>query len=259
MLSGIGLSVTLGRTRILSDIALTAEPGQVTAIVGPNGSGKSTLLRAISGDIACDGHVALNDQSIRALKPWQLAAMRAVLPQASVLTFPFTVREVVQMGAESGVPGHPGDVVSDALRLVDMGHKAGTAVQDLSGGEQQRVHLARVLAQIWQPVMDGAPRWLLLDEPVASLDIAHQLDVMTTARDYARGGGGVVVVMHDLNLTAMFADRVVMLRKGRVVASGTPGAVLTSANLSEVYGCRLRVNEIPAGDAVFLLPHSARC
>lgn len=259
MLAATGISVTIGRTPILGEVSFAARAGQVTAIVGPNGSGKSTLLKAISGDIACGGTIRLDGQDIRQLRPWQLAERRAVLAQASVLAFPFAVHQVVRMGAESGVSGHPGDVVTAALHRVDMGHKAAAVFPDLSGGEQQRVQLARVLAQIWQPVLAGQPRWLLLDEPVASLDIGHQLDVMRIARDYADRGGGVIVVLHDLNLTAMFADRVLMLKQGRIVADGTPGAVLTSACISDVYGCQLRVNTVPDRGAVFLLPHSAGC
>ncbi|MEL6532424.1 MAG: iron ABC transporter, partial [Pseudomonadota bacterium] len=121
----------------------------------------------------------------------------------------------------------------------------------------QRVQLARVLCQVWEPTFDGRPRWLFLDEPVSSLDIAHQLDVMAIAQDFARGGGGVVAVMHDLNLTAMFADKIAVMHQGRLVADGTPQEVMTDATLSRVYGCDLSVNQSPGPEATYILPHTA--
>lgn len=110
--------------------------------------------------------------------------------------------------------------------------------------------------QVWQPVDATGPRWLLLDEPVSSLDIAHQLTVMRLAADYARRGGGVVAVMHDLNLTALFAQRLILLGGGRVLHQGTPPEVLTDSLLSQAYGCRLRVNTVPE-HGIWVLPHAA--
>jgi iron complex transport system ATP-binding protein len=129
--------------------------------------------------------------------------------------------------------------------------------QDLSGGEQQRAHLARVLCQVWEPVVDGQPRWLLLDEPVASLDIGHQLVVMQCLQDYARKGGGVIAVMHDLNLTAMIADQIAMVSDGRIIADGSPEQVLTDVVLSNAYGCALRTNHVPQNCVGFILPQAA--
>jgi iron complex transport system ATP-binding protein len=144
-----------------------------------------------------------------------------------------------------------------ALARVGLAHCADRPFQDLSGGEAQRVMLARVLAQVWNPVQDGRPRWLLLDEPVSSLDIAHQLQVMEIARDFARAGGGVVTVMHDLNLTALFCDRVAVLAGGRRLALGRPGDVLCDEILSRAYGCTMRVSAPPLGGVPYVLPHSA--
>jgi iron complex transport system ATP-binding protein len=109
---------------------------------------------------------------------------------------------------------------------------------------------------VWEPVVDGSPRWLILDEPVASLDIGHQFTVMDLARRYAGAGGGVVAVMHDLNLTAMFADHVVLMQAGRIAAKGTPAEVLTDRTLAEVYGCPVPVNTTPPGGIPFLLPQA---
>ena len=217
----------------------------MTAIVGPNGSGKTTLLKAISGDLAYSGGIAINGRDLSGLRPWQAAEMRAVLPQATTLAFPFTVREIVTLGLMNGRSGAQAgaehEIVEEALARVDLDGFAGRYYQQLSGGEQQRVQLARVLCQVWLPVLDGAPRWLLLDEPVSSLDIRHQLVIMEIARDFAARGGGVVAVLHDLNLAAMHADVIYAIRDGRVAASGRPAQVLTEELMTEIFGCPLKV------------------
>lgn len=250
------IRVTYGKTEALCGIDLTARAGELTAIVGPNGSGKSTLLGAITATIPFRGSVSLNGQDIRALKPWQLAAQRAVLPQASTLAFPFTVLETVRLGLQAGSVGNRPEVPMQALARVGLAHYAQRTFQELSGGEAQRVMLARVLAQVWKPVRDGRPCWLLLDEPVSSLDIAHQLQVMQIALDFARAGGGVIAVMHDLNLTAQFADRVAVLAAGKRLAFGTPDDVLTDATLSRAYGCALRVSTPPPPGVPYILPQA---
>ncbi|EPX85716.1 heme ABC transporter ATP-binding protein [Salipiger mucosus] len=250
------IGVRYGRHEALGGVNLRARAGEVTAIVGPNGSGKSTLLGAITGTLPHAGRVILNGRDVAGQKPWELAAQRAVLPQATRLAFPFEVLEVVRLGQQAGTAGGRANVPMQALARVGMAHYAERIFQDLSGGEAQRVMLARVLAQVWSPVEAGVPRWLLLDEPVASLDIAHQLQVMEIARDFARAGGGVVTVMHDLNLTALFADRVLVLSGGRPLAFGTPQEVLTDDTLSRAYGCTLKVSRPPErADMPYVLPH----
>lgn len=251
------IRVSYGRREVLRGVGLTALPGEVTAIVGPNGSGKSTLLGAITASLPYQGRVSLNGRDIAAMPPWELAAQRAVLPQASRLAFPFTVIEVVRIGLQSGTAGDRPEVPMQALARVGLAHYAERTFHELSGGEAQRVMLARVLAQVWAPVEDGQPRWLLLDEPVSSLDIAHQLQVMQIARDFARAGGGVIAVMHDLNLTALYADRVAILADGGCLAFGTPAEVLTDDTLSRAYGCALRVSAPPPAGVPYILPHAA--
>lgn len=253
--------VSIGRKPILHGVDFTAAAGHVTAIVGPNGSGKTTFLKAVCNDLPHDGEIAINGHSLKRLKPWQNAAMRAVLPQATMLSFPFTVREIVALGLMGGRTGvcaaEATSLPEQALALVDLEGFAGRFYQELSGGEQQRVQLARVLCQVWLPVLDGAPRYLFLDEPVSSLDIKHQLIIMRIARDYAARGGGVVAILHDLNLTAMFADRVTVMRRGRVVARGKPGDVFTDEMILDVFDCPMRVGVPPAPGIPFILPQSA--
>ncbi len=256
-LHATGIRVRYGHRDALRGVTLHARAGEVMAIVGPNGSGKSTLLGAITGTVPHEGRVMLNGRDVIGQKPWALAAQRAVLPQTSQLAFPFSVIEIVRMGLQSGTAGDRPGVALHALRRVGLDGYADRPFQDLSGGEAQRVMLARVLAQVWAPVAHGQPRWLLLDEPVASLDIAHQLQVMQIARDFADAGGGVIAVMHDLNLSALFADRIAVLADGQCIATGTPREVLTDAMLSRAYGCTLRVSALPTADVPFILPHAA--
>ena len=260
MIEALDVTVRLGSKTVLHDVSLTARAGALTAIVGPNGSGKTTTMKALAGEIACDGRVLIGGEDIRSLKPWQLATRRAVLPQASIISFPFTVREIVRMGLTvGGTPADPGladRIAREALDAVDLGGFAGRFYQELSGGEQQRVQLARALSQIWEPVRDGRPAYLLLDEPVSSLDIRHQLTIMRLAADYCRRGGGVVAIMHDLNLTAMFADQVVMMKEGRVVAAGAPQAIMTDGMMETVFGCPMRVSVPPPAGIPFVLPQT---
>lgn len=250
------ITVSLGRTAILHGVDFIAEVGEVTAIVGPNGSGKSTLLRAITGELDYGGQVMLNGTDIKTLRGWELAAIRGVLPQSTTIAFPFTAIEIVRLGLSSGLSATQSDIPLRALQKVDLPQFADRFYHELSGGEQQRVQLARVLAQIWQPVVDGEPRWLILDEPVASLDIGHQLVVMDLARDFASRGGGVIAVMHDLNLTAMFADKVFVMSNGSVAMKGTTKDTISSDMLLEIYQCPLKVNEIPPSNVPFLLPQA---
>ncbi|MDO5371806.1 MAG: heme ABC transporter ATP-binding protein [Paracoccus sp. (in: a-proteobacteria)] len=249
------LSLSLGRRPVLHRIDFAARPGTLTAIVGPNGSGKTTLLRALTGELAAERRVTLDGRALEDWPPAALARRRAVLPQSVTLAFPFTVLEIVKLGCE--VRGVSGDTPAlDALAAVGLAAHVGRPCQQLSGGEQQRAQLARVLAQVGGPSGVEGPNWLLLDEPVSALDIGHQLAVMRLARDFAAGGGGVVAVMHDLNLTAMFADRVVLMESGRLAAEGAPAEVLTSDRLSQVYACPLQVGKAPA-EGPFILPQSA--
>jgi iron complex transport system ATP-binding protein len=258
MLTATDIHVALSGTSVLKGATFRAEAGQITAIVGPNGSGKTTLLRAMTQDLHYRGQVMLDGSDIASFPGWKLATRRGVLPQASRIAFPFTVLEIVRLGLTAAAVAAPENRAGEALARVGLAGFEGRFYQELSGGEQQRAQLARVLCQVWEPVGPDGQRWLFLDEPVASLDIGHQLEVMDLMRDYAARGGGVVAVMHDLNLTALYARSVAMLAEGRVVAQGTPAEVLTDKILSRAYGCALRVNSAPKPPATYLLPHMAR-
>lgn len=253
--------VRLGGKVILHGVDLELAPGELVSVIGPNGSGKTTLVRALTGEVRAEGEIRLLGRRLSELRPRELAERRAVLPQASLLSFPFTVREVVRLGVSSGYPGVPLDALEGlperALERVDLAGFAGRFFQELSGGEQQRVQLARVLCQVWKPVVEGKPRCLLLDEPVSNLDVHHQLAIMRLARDFADRGGAVLAVMHDLNLAAMFSDRLIAMQNGRAAAVGPVKEVLTDELLRDVFGCALAVGVAPK-DVPFVLPQSVR-
>jgi iron complex transport system ATP-binding protein len=260
MITGTNICVELGRRRILDEVTFNARAGELTAIVGPNGSGKTTLLRALTGEQAFTGSVTFGGTPLSTLSAVDLAARRAVLPQAANIAFPFTVLELVRLGQVAGLSGDSPEErdlrPAQALARVGLEGYGGRLVQELSGGERQRAQLARVLVQIWDPVFEGRPRFLFLDEPVSALDIGHQLMIMHLARDFAEAGGGVIAIMHDLNLTSMFADQVTLLGEGRVRASGPPEDVLTDHALSTCYGCPLRTNTAPTTGRPWILPQA---
>lgn len=261
MIEGRAVSVSLGSKPIVSEVDVVARAGELTAIVGPNGCGKTTLLRALSGELPYAGSIRFNGRELSAMSPLEQSAWRAVLPQETSLSFPFTVREIVKLGQTTGYAGAPTDTTQNlpelALAAVDLAGFAGRYYQELSGGERQRVQLARVLCQVWNPVVEGKSRYLFLDEPVSSLDIKHQLTIMNIARDFARRGGGVIAILHDLNLTAMYADSVLVMRRGRRLAFGAPVDVLEDKTINDAFECRLRVGVLPRPDLPFVLPQSA--
>ncbi|MEJ3748007.1 heme ABC transporter ATP-binding protein [Actinomycetes bacterium KLBMP 9797] len=246
-----GLRVIRGATAVLSDVDLDVAAGELVALVGPNGAGKSTLLGAVCGDLpAAAGTIELAGAPLASWRPLELARRRAMLPQRTTLSFPFTVADVVAMGRApwAGTPAAAGDAaaVADAMRRTDVERFAARPFTALSGGEQARAALARVLAQR-TPV-------LLLDEPTAALDLRHQELVLTLARERARAGDAVVVVLHDLGLAAAYADRVALLAGGRVVADGKPDEVLTADTLTDVYRLPVEVLRHPRTGTPLVIP-----
>ncbi|MFC4253555.1 heme ABC transporter ATP-binding protein [Sinimarinibacterium flocculans] len=243
-----GLGYRLGAQHLLRDVSLSVGPGEVHAILGPNGAGKSTLLNLLAGDRRVQaGTIAFN---ARPLTDWplpQLATLRAVLPQRHELSFAFAVEDVVAMGRLPASASHPAReraIVDAALRLTATDHLRSRPYTALSGGERARVQFARVLAQIWDPPASGT-RLLLLDEPTASLDLAHQHHCLRIARAFAAQGVAVIAVLHDPNLVFAYADSATLLCCGEVVAQGVPGEVLTAARIERVYGIPVEVSAEP--------------
>lgn len=245
------VEVALGGVTILRGVDLCVATGEVVALVGPNGAGKSTLLGALAGDLPVTaGSVSVGGRPLSEWDGGALARQRAVLPQQATVTFPFSVRDVVEMGRAPWVSldgdPHGAAVVDAALRATEVGHLAARRVPSLSGGERARTAMARVLAQT-TPI-------LLLDEPTAALDLHHQELVLGLARRRAAAGAAVVVVLHDLGLAAAHSDRIVVLRDGVVVADGAPELVLDAVLLSEVYQHALEVVAHPRTGAPLVLP-----
>lgn len=247
------ICVKVGRKTILDDASLSLSPGKVIAVVGPNGAGKSTLLKVMAGERRYDaGAVSLDGTPLAKWGASTLAKKRAVLPQSVVVAFPFLAAEIVALGLPQYFPRKQGAVlVESALREVDMLPAREQVYDTLSGGERQRVQFARVLAQLWA---NGGQGYLLLDEPTASLDLPHQLAALRIAREHANAGGGVLAVLHDLNLAVMSADEIVAMRDGHVIARGAPGEIVTDDLIFALYGVKARIGAVPPGP--FLLPQS---
>ncbi|MCZ2203830.1 heme ABC transporter ATP-binding protein [Bartonella sp. A05] len=266
MIEATDICVQRGKASIINHINLRINSGALTVIIGPNGSGKSTFIKALSGELPYSGKMTLNGHDIIQTKASQMALMRAVLPQSTTLAFPFLVQEVVRLGlsvnklnvtkAQVQNLSQIHDLPQKALERVGLASYGNRYYHQLSGGEQARVQLARVLCQVWEPVHNGIPRWLILDEPTANLDIQYQFIVMDIAQDFALRGGGVLAVLHDLNLAAYYADKMILLQQGRIYCEGDTSSVLTTQNLRDVYHCPLTVSEVPKTDVPFILPQT---
>lgn len=257
MIRAQDITIRRGGRNLVEKVSLTLEPGKFTVIIGPNGAGKSTLLKTLSGELRPDdGDIYYHDRGLSSLSPMELAAERAVLPQSTALSFPFTALEVVRMGAVAHGSRDPNLAARQALVRVGLAGFEGRSYNALSGGEQQRVHLARVLAQMPDPVMYGRPRAIFLDEPTASLDIGHQISVLELARDFARRGGLVLAILHDLNLAAEFADHLAILHHGRLIRQGRPESTIEDETIAEVYGIAGTVGRLPSGAIPYILPQA---
>ena len=237
MLEASNVSVVRGRCVILRKIGLQLEPGRVTAVIGPNGAGKSTLLACLSGALTpTDGTVRLDGEPLHQLSAAELGRRRAVLEQTPAVAAGFAIGELVGFGIPRQVPpGQARAIVGKAITAVELMEKRHQPMEQLSGGEQQRAHLARVLAQLRAGQVLGSGHWLLLDEPTAHLDLAHQATLIHLVRQVASDGAGVVIVVHDLSLAAAVAGRVVLMERGQIVAYGPAQAVLRPAILESVY------------------------
>ena len=246
MLVAENIHFRVGHTTILSSVSIAVEAGEVVALCGPNGAGKSTLLRIISGEQeASEGTVLLNGQSLSEWNPKALAQRRAKLSQESELTFSFRASEVIEMGRfPHDTPSKDAEIITQCMQQVGIEKLANRYYTSLSGGEKQRVHMARVLAQLTSE-SDG-PKLLLLDEPTSALDLMHQEIALELAHTLCKEQGiAVVVVLHDLNLAAAWADRILMMKTGSIRFHGTPREVLTQRVLEEIYGIGVLVLEHP--------------
>lgn len=253
-----GVAAGYGRRTVLHDVTLAVHPGEALGVIGPNGGGKSTLLRAVTRVIPLEkGEVLLGGRPLRTMRPAAIARYVAAVPQSSVLPEAFTGLELVLLGRTPHLrllqSEGPRDIAiaRRALALSDAAHLADRPVGETSGGERQRLLIARALAQ--------EPRLLLLDEPTAHLDISHQAAVFELVAARCRADGlAVLAVVHDLTLAAQFCDRLVLLAGGRVVAEGPPDEVLRPERLSAAYGGRVSVIRHPETGRPVVVPLSGR-
>ena len=226
------VSLDLGRRRVLDAVSASIAPGRVTVILGPNGAGKTSLLRVAAGlVIPSAGSVAIDAQPVAAMPRDARARAIGYLPQAGDVAWNMTARDVVALGRLAHRNADDATAVAAALTATDTAALADRRVGELSGGERARVLLARVLA--------GEPQWLLADEPLASLDPAHQLDLLDRLRAVARGGAGVAVVLHDLAQAARVADDAILMADGHIVAAGPAPDILTPDRLGALFGVRM--------------------
>lgn len=249
MLEARGISLRLGGADVLRGVDLALTTGEVLALVGPNGAGKSSLLGCLSGAIVPqEGAVRIDGDDPARLSPATLALRRAVLEQTPASAAAFTLEALVSLAIPRAVPPDDARSLADeAIAAMGLGRLRHRPIDRLSGGERHRAHMARAMAQLGAGRWLGGGRWLLLDEPTASLDPAHQAAVLHAAHGAARAGAGVLAVLHDLTLAAALADRVAVMRRGAILAQGRPGAVLTPRLLADVYGLPMTVTRMAEG------------
>ncbi len=250
------ISVIRDGRAILDSVTVELEPARFTAVMGPNGAGKSSLRKTLSGEWSPDkGSVYLDNTPLHSLPAAVLARRRAVLPQEPRLAFPFSIEEVTRIGRYPwrglATPAEDAAAVADALRAVGLAAPPEALYTRLSGGEKQRLHLARILAQLARPAAaPQLPCFLFLDEPTNNLDLAGRQTCLRLARRLADNGTAVFAILHDPNDAARYADNVWLLRDGRLFASGPAESVLTTPRLSEVFGVPI-ATATANGTAVF--------
>ncbi len=240
MLELKGVTVERGGRTIVDGVSFDLAAGRLLAVLGPNGAGKSTLMRVIAGEWQVDdGVVTWQGRTPAEWGARGFARRRAVMAQETVLDFPFTVEEVILLGRTPHLHGveRPRDreMAAHAIAVVGLHGLEQRSYTTLSGGERRRVHLARVLCQIWEPPPDNGDRLLLLDEPTAGLDLLHQHEALSLAKDFASRGVAVIAVVHDINLALAYADDVLVLHHGRLKAIGGAAEVLSCALIEEVF------------------------
>lgn len=250
-----GVAHHLDGRAVVDGVSLALVPGEVVVVVGPNGAGKTSLIRLAAGEVhPTRGRVLWNGTEAWRLPPHRLAATRAVMSQATSIGFPFPVEAVVALGFDCigrrRSSAARSEAVARAIEAADIAHLVGRDVRTLSGGERQRTLFARALAQLDAGAAEVPQRALLLDEPVAALDLSHQIALMERTRALAATGVAVLAILHDLNLAAAFADRIVVMAAGRIAAEGAPAAVVTEAVLAEVFRIVPRAEADRPGAAV---------
>lgn len=247
MLEAKNISFNVGKKVILRDISTSFPPGKLTVILGPNGSGKSSLIKVLSGVIKkYKGEVLIKNQDIISFSELERAKFRSVLLQSIEVSLPFKVQEIVMLGRYPYIrrqtTNRDNEICFSALKTCGVSHLKNAIYANLSGGEKQRVQFARILAQIGYDNKE-IPKILFLDEPTNSLDIKHQISLLDIAKDFAKKGNTVIVVLHDLNLAMDYAEHIIFLKEGSKIAEGKKEEVMTESFLKKIYEIEIEIFE----------------
>lgn len=249
------ISLSLHGQKILHDINLTLRPGTFVAVVGPNGAGKSSLLKVMAQEYTnYSGSVVINKKASKAYSPKELSHVRAVLSQQASVQFQFTAQQIILLGRHAHLTTKNENlrIAEEVMSLTDTLHLRERIYLTLSGGEKQRVQFARVLAQVWEDT--GFPRYVLLDEPTSSLDIAQQQNIFGLATSICERNIGVLAIIHDLNQAVQYADELYFIRDGKMIASGEPQDVFTKANIEETFCCHVNIYHDPCSNCPYIIP-----
>jgi len=244
------VSLKLDNRQILKDVSLEINEGDIVSVIGPNGAGKSTLLNVLTGDISPDsGDIIYDNKQLNKISIQERAFTRSVMSQMQTLVFNFNVKDVVEMGwLQRGNSDFSSnftmafEAVTSECNVHNLVHRK---FNSLSGGEQRRVHFARTLLQLWRPSQSNDPRYLLLDEPTANLDLSSEMLLMNILKARATSNVGILVILHDLNLASHFADKIAIMKDGEIKAFGKPEEIMTDDFLTSIYEVPIKVKYEP--------------
>ena len=244
------VSLKLDNRQILKDVSLEINEGDIVSVIGPNGAGKSTLLNVLTGDISPDsGDIIYDNKQLNKISIQERAFTRSVMSQMQTLVFNFNVKDVVEMGwLQRGNSDFSSnftmafEAVTSECNVHNLVHRK---FNSLSGGEQRRVHFARTLLQLWRPSQSNDPRYLLLDEPTANLDLSSEMLLMNILKARATSNVGILVILHDLNLASHFADKIAIMKDGEIKAFGKPEEIMTDDFLTSIYEVPIKVKYDP--------------
>ena len=244
------VSLKLDNRQILKDVSLEINESEIVSVIGPNGAGKSTLLNVLTGDISPDsGNTTYDNKQLNKISIQERAFTRSVMSQMQTLVFNFNVKDVIEMGWLQRGNSDFSSNFSMAFEAVTTECNVNNLVHrkfnSLSGGEQRRVHFARTLLQLWRPSQSNDPRYLLLDEPTANLDLSSEMLLMNILKARASSNVGILVILHDLNLASHFADKIAIMKDGEIKAFGKPEEVMTDDFLTSIYEVPIKVKYDP--------------
>ena len=244
------VSLKLDNRQILKDVSLEINEGEIVSVIGPNGAGKSTLLNVLTGDINPDsGEIFYDNKQLKQISIQERAFTRSVMSQMQTLVFNFNVKDVIEMGwlqrGNSDFSNNFSMAFENVTKECNVHNLIHRKFNSLSGGEQRRVHFARTLLQLWRPSESNDPRYLLLDEPTANLDLSSEMLLMNILKKRASLNVGILVILHDLNLASHFADKIAIIKDGEIMAFGEPEKIMEDAFLTSIYEVPIKVKHDP--------------